>query len=35
MKQEMYKEEHKIKIGHLDSSNENKIKVGKKSRSTK
>lgn len=26
----MYKEENKIKIGHLESSNENKIKVGKK-----
>lgn len=30
LKQEMYKEENKIKIGHLQFSNENKIKVGKK-----
>lgn len=31
-KQEMYKEVNKIKTGHLESSNENKIKVGKKVR---
>lgn len=28
----MYKEENKIKTGHLESRNENEIKVGKKVR---
>lgn len=29
LKQEMYREENKIKIGHLESSNENRMKDAK------